>query len=528
VNRPWPFRTRGRIVLLVVAIAAVVALAWRMIPARHSTATEIAVDTVARRDISITVEASGAIEPINLVEVKSKASGQIVKMPVEIGSVVKAGDLLVQIDPRDVKNSFDMSQAALVAAEAKAKVSGDQRQRADDLFASQVITATEHETALLDYANAQSALVAARTDLDLARQRLEDATVRAPSAGTILAKPVSVGMVISSATSSASGGTTLLEMAALDLIRMRALVAETDIGKVQIGQSVSVVVDAYPQRTFPGKVDQIEPQAVIQQSVTMFPVLVSISNQEGKLLPGMNGEVTMMVDQRTGVLAVPLDALRSMREINTVAAGLGMPADSLRARIRAAAQAGGALAFRGGPGDSAAGPGRRARGDSAGFGRGNRGGGAGGGPGGAGAGGFDPARAARWRARMAAGGGAGGAGDPAGGGSGNGGGRGPGGGFGGGGGAAGGAGSGGAGMEIAVVKTDHGLEPRPVRIGISDYDYAEVLAGLKEGEQVALLSVLEIQRQRAETATRVRERTGGGITGTTSAPAGGARRGGGN
>ncbi len=161
--------------------------------------------------------------------------------------------------------------AALEAAEAKVEISRAQKKRSDDLYAKQVITADEHESATLDYANAQAQLVKARTDLDLARQRLEDATVSAPITARSWSSRCSTGQVISSATSSASGGTTLLKMADLSKVRMRALVGETDIGNVKPGQSATVTVDAFPQRTFNGLVEKIEPQAVVQQSVTNVP-----------------------------------------------------------------------------------------------------------------------------------------------------------------------------------------------------------------------------------------------------------------
>src|SRR5206468_4863378 len=275
-----------------------------------------------RRDIALTIEATGTVEPIDLVEVKSKASGQIVRMPVQVGSKVRAGDLLAQIDTRDVQNQYNQTLAALKAAQSKADISRAQKKRADDLFAQQVITAPEHEAATLDYANSRAQLVGARTDMDLARQRLEDATVRAPTAGTVLEQLVSSGQVISSATSSASGGTSLLRMADLSRIRLRALVSETDIGNVGAGQTASVTVDAFPQRTFEGVVEKVEPQAVVQQSVTMFPVLISISNEGGLLLPGMNGEVSMVIERHQGVLAIPVDAARTAREVTVVAQAL--------------------------------------------------------------------------------------------------------------------------------------------------------------------------------------------------------------
>jgi HlyD family secretion protein len=147
---------------------------------------------IERRDIVVDASATGAVEPINVVEVKSKASGQITQMPVETGSMVKPGDLIVQLDTRDVKNQYDQSLADVRAAEAKLQVSEAQKKRSDDLFAARIITAQEHETAALDYANSQAQVVRARTNLDLAQQRLEDATVRAPITGTVIEKTVSV------------------------------------------------------------------------------------------------------------------------------------------------------------------------------------------------------------------------------------------------------------------------------------------------------------------------------------------------
>ncbi len=297
----------------------------------------IAIETVpvARRSIVLDATASGAIEPINIVEVKSKSSGQIVRMPVETGSEVKAGDLLVQLETRDVQNQFDQAQADLNAAEAKLKVSEAQKKRADDLFAQRIITATENETAQLDYANSQAQVIRARTSVDLAQQRLDDATVRAPGVGVIIEKTVSLGMVIASATNSASGGTTLLKMADLSMVRMRALFNETDIGSVQPGQPTTVIVDAYPDRPFRGIVDKIEPQAVIQQSVTMFPVLIRLSNQGGLLKPGMNGEASVLVDQRDDVLSVPNDAVRTTREAPMLAGALGLSGDEVMAQVQA-------------------------------------------------------------------------------------------------------------------------------------------------------------------------------------------------
>ena len=140
---------------------------------------------VARRTIVVQAEATGVIEPINVVEVKSRASGQVTQMPVETGTLVRPGDLIVQLDTRDVQNQFNQAKADLEAAEKKLEVSAIQKKRSDELLAARIITAQENEAAQLDYANAQSAIVRARASLDLAQQRLDDARVTAPVTGAV-------------------------------------------------------------------------------------------------------------------------------------------------------------------------------------------------------------------------------------------------------------------------------------------------------------------------------------------------------
>lgn len=332
---------------------------------RDQKAIPVATVAVVRRDIVIDAQATGVVEPIAIVEVKSKAGGQIVKMPVETGTLVKPGDLLVQIETRDTRNQYNQTAAALAAARSKLDVSTAQKKRADDLFKSRIITATEHEAADIDFANAKSQLVAATTQQDLSKQRLEDATVTAPVGGTIIGKSVSLGTVITSATGAFGGGTTLLTMADLSKVRIRALFNETDIGQVRPGQTATVTVDAYPDRRFTGIVEKIEPQAVIQQNVTMFPVLVTLANNEGLLKPGMNGETNVMVEQRSNVLSVPNDAVRNPREAAATAPILGLNPDTVRAQIAAqmAARSGGRQGGQGGAAAGAGAPGGTSRGD---------------------------------------------------------------------------------------------------------------------------------------------------------------------
>jgi HlyD family secretion protein len=498
---------------ITLALATVLALG----ACKKSTDTAVTIETAQaeRRSIVLSVQANGTVEPVNIVEVKSKASGTIVRMPVDIGANVKTGDLLVQIDPRDVQNQYDQAAADVSSATVQRATALAQRNRSAELYKEKIITAQEMDQASLDFANADAALIKARTNLSIARVRLEDATVRAPTNGTIIEKPVAEGMVITSATTSASGGTTILKMADLSKVRMRAFVNETDIGSVASGQTATVTVDAFPNRRFVGVVSQVEPEAVVQSSVTMFPVLVSLNNFDGALKPGMNGQVVMDIARHDNVLAIPSDAVRNVRDASTVAPVLGVASDSIRKVVAAARGNRGGRLAQGAASSTTPGDTTRRR-----F----------GGQGGAG---FDTAAFRRRFAQGASSTSPAGRGGQSGGFSRQG--AGFAGGSGGGGGAAGGAsatggfgggGTGSGGPMIVFVKKDDSYAPRFVRLGISDFDYTEVLSGLQQGEQVALLGPAVLQAQREQLQSRVRAGTGGGLQ-QQQTPAGGTGGGGG-
>ncbi|MEM9209828.1 MAG: efflux RND transporter periplasmic adaptor subunit, partial [Pseudomonadota bacterium] len=131
------------------------------------------------------------------------------------------------------------------------------------------------------------------------------------------------------------GGTLLMKMADLSAVQVRALIDETDIGKVRDGMSSRVTVAAYPNQPFAGQVVKIEPQAVVEQNVTMFAVIISIQNPDGLLLPGMNADVDVSIADRSDVLTVPIMALRTERDVASTASILGMDAAELRRGINA-------------------------------------------------------------------------------------------------------------------------------------------------------------------------------------------------
>jgi HlyD family secretion protein len=290
---------------------------------------------VSTRDILVSASAAGSVEPVLTVEVKSKASGEILDVLVETGDLVTRGDLLVRVDQRIPRNALTQAEADLEVAQAQLGNAEAQWRRAEALYQTQSITEQEFDDARLGQANANASLVRAERSLQDATIAFEDTEVRAPATGVILQRNVEVGTVIQSATSNVSGGAVLLLMANLDTVRVRTLVDETDIGKIQPGLQVNIRVDAYPNQPFEGRVLKIEPQAVTEQNVTMFPVLIRIPNEDGLLRPGMNSEVEIRIGSRRGVLAVPNAALRTRSDVASAAAVLGIEMDTVQAQLAA-------------------------------------------------------------------------------------------------------------------------------------------------------------------------------------------------
>ena len=321
-----------RYISIVLAVAALAASCGKE---EAATAPLYGTASVQRADIRVVVGSAGVVEPLAAVEVKSKASGEVLELLVETGDYVKAGDLMVRIDPRTVRNRLAQAEAELKAAQSRRTISASQMRRAESLVAQGTFTETDFEQAALELANAEAQVVSADVAVENARIAVDDTDIRAPVDGAIIEKPVEKGQVISSPTQDFGGGTLLLKMADLSAVQVRALVDETDIGKVSAGMSAAVTVAAYPNQPFAGEVVKIEPQAVVDQNVTMFAVIVSIHNPDGLLLPGMNAEVDVSIAERSGVLTVPIMALRTERDVPATAGILGIDEAALERELSA-------------------------------------------------------------------------------------------------------------------------------------------------------------------------------------------------
>ena len=229
-------------------------------PGPSSPASQLQREAIlARGDLDLTVSADGVVQPINKVEVKSKASGQIFELNVVEGQEVTKGDLLIALDQKTALNDYDQAKADLELAEANATQQENNYRRSAELFDKSMISQQERDLANVESVRAKSSLVKARAALSSADERLRDTRIRAPIDGIVLTKNVEIGQIISSGVSNVGGGTLLATLADMSQVYVETNVDEVDIGRIAVGQSAKVVADAYPDDSFTGEVIRIAP-----------------------------------------------------------------------------------------------------------------------------------------------------------------------------------------------------------------------------------------------------------------------------
>ena len=276
------------------------------------------------QQLELTVEASGTVEAISSIEIKSKASGQVLFLGAEIGDFVEKGIVLARIDQRTPTNTLAQANADLEVAKVRLSNAKNQFNRSKRLHDEGNISDKAFEDVQEASSSAQAQLVRAEVFLENARIALDDTSVRSPIAGTVISRLAEVGQVITSPTSAVGGGTLLMEMADLNKVRVRALIDEIDIGKISIGQEVTLKVSAYRDKRFTGVVSKIEPMSKVDQNVTTFPVLIDIENKDNLLLIGMNTDVEIEILNEEVALALPAGSLRTRKDIVSVAPLLGI------------------------------------------------------------------------------------------------------------------------------------------------------------------------------------------------------------
>ena len=316
--------------VLILIIAIIVSITSKDAPKQdEALANFYKKEQVSPKNLFVSIEASGLIEAISSVEIKSKASGEILFLGAEVGDFIEKGSMLSQIDQRTPKNILDQSKSDLTASNVRLENAEAQFKRGKKLHDNGSISDKDFEDIQEAFAQAKSTLVRTQVTYENAKIALDDTVVRSPVSGTVISRPVEVGQVISSPTQAVGGGTVLMTMADLSKVRVRALVDEIDVGKVSIGQKVSIKVAAYRDKEFFGTVSKIEPKARVEQNVTTFPVLIDIDNKENLLLLGMNTDVVIDVLNKEVALSSPSMSLRTRKDIYSAASIINIPTDSV-------------------------------------------------------------------------------------------------------------------------------------------------------------------------------------------------------
>ncbi|MCZ7607357.1 MAG: efflux RND transporter periplasmic adaptor subunit [Planctomycetota bacterium] len=323
-----------------VAVAAVVVLVWFNPFASDPAPPKLV--TVTRGELVEAASLSGKVEANAQVEVKSRASGEVIEIAVKVGDLVTAGDLLIKLDPADETRAVSQAEAALQsaqarlsraqaalniaqlqAAEAKAKYDARLKDAGDVITKEELRVARSNweiaegnvKSLQSDVQSSEAELRSAQLNLDQANLRLSETTIVAPIAATVLKIDVEKGTIIASGISNIGGGTALLTLGDLSALTVVGALDEADVGRVDEGQQVQIRVDAWPRRVFSGVVDTLSPLGVETSNIVTFDLDVRVTDKDFYLLrPGMNADLEVITGRHAGVLLVPVSAIYSEGE----------------------------------------------------------------------------------------------------------------------------------------------------------------------------------------------------------------------
>ena len=273
----------------------------------HETAVSYTMATVTRQDVSTSVTATGAIEPVTKVEVGTQVSGIIDKIHVDFNSQVRKGQVIAELDKTNLLSELTSAQSNLANAQSELDYQKANFDRFAKLFEKGLVSVDDYETARLAFEKARQNIVVQQQNVTKAQTNVGYATITSPIDGVVLSREVEEGQTVASAMT-----TPTLFYIAQDLTDMRVIadVDEADIGGVKEGQRVSFTVDAFPDDTFAGTVTQVRLEATTESNVVTYEVVIAAPNKDLKLLPGLTANVTIYTAERNNVLTLPSKTLR--------------------------------------------------------------------------------------------------------------------------------------------------------------------------------------------------------------------------
>lgn len=300
-------KSYGGLIVLVIVLAAAAGGAWYYFRGKSDAKPEFQTTKIARGDITQAVTATGDLQPVITVDIGAQVSGQIEEVLVDFNSMVKAGDVLARIDESTPTQRLRQAEADLASAEASNQLIQINAQRTKDLFAKNLVSQQELDSASAQLAQSNANLLTRQAAVANARLDLERTVITAPIDGMVLNRNTDKGRTVNA---SMNAPTLFTLVNDLTKMQINAAVAEADIGAIAEGQEVKFTVDAFPNRTFNGTVRQVRNAATTTQNVVSYATIIDVNNPDLKLKPGMTANVSIVVQQRLGVLRVENGALR--------------------------------------------------------------------------------------------------------------------------------------------------------------------------------------------------------------------------
>ena len=283
---------------------------------------------VQAEDLQVSVREVGVVDPVTKVDVKSVVSGRVLDLRVREGAVVKAGDLLAEIEP-DVNQAQSLSDVQASVKDAEWKLQDAQREYATQkaLFDQGLLGGDGFRATEIKRNQAEETLKAAKMRYQIVEDRgipisgnaaSQKARVASPMSGVVIKRGVELGETVTSGVSSFNAGTVLFTVADLKSLIIRVNLNEVDIAKVRVGLPVRVTLDAYPQKIFTGKVSFVAPSAELVEKIKVFKVEVKLDELSDSFKTGMSANVEILGDKRDKAISIPLEALQK-RDGQTVA-----------------------------------------------------------------------------------------------------------------------------------------------------------------------------------------------------------------
>ena len=293
--------------LIIAGVVLLLATSFVFVRCGKSRAAEFQTTSVTRGPITQAVTATGTLNPVVNVQVGSQVSGNIQKLFVDFNSKVKAGDVVAQIDPVLFKATVTQAEGDLASAQAALELAKINATRTQALVSKQNSSQQDLDQAMANLHQAEANLKIKQGALDKAKADLDHCTITSPVDGEVISRSVDVGQTVA-----ASLQAPVIFTIANDLTKMQidANVAEADVGVVAVDQAVDFTVDAFPARTFHGKVVQVRNAPITVQNVVTYDTVIGVSNPDLKLKPGMTANVSIMIAHRDDVLQIKNAALR--------------------------------------------------------------------------------------------------------------------------------------------------------------------------------------------------------------------------